>query len=78
MRNTNFPGGTSHLLVRVPHRPEGLDVPLEVILARMERAVGEHAMKLIRRDLAFWETTGNQAAIEQWRQRQMKRMYFPW
>ena len=67
-----------HLLVRVPHRPEGLDVPLEVILARMERAVGEHAMKLIRRDLAFWETTGNQEAIEQWRQRQMKRMYFPW
>ena len=69
-----------HLLVRVPHRPEGLDVPLEVILARMERAVGEHAMKmnLIRRDLAFWETTGNQDAIEQWRQRQLKRMYFPW
>ena len=29
-----------HLLVRVPHRPEGSDVPLEVILARMERAVG--------------------------------------
>ena len=64
-----------HLLVRVPHRPDGLDVPLEVILARMERAVGEYAMKLIRRDLAFWETTGNQAAIEEWRQRQLKRMY---
>ena len=64
-----------HLLVRVPHRPEGLDVPLEVILARMERAVGEHAMKLVRRDLAFWETTGNQDAIEEWRQRQLKRMY---
>ena len=45
------------------------------LLARMERAMGEHAMKLIGRDLAFWETTGNQAAIEEWRQRQMKRMY---
>ena len=33
------------------HRPERLDVPLEVILVRLERAVGEHAMKLIRRDL---------------------------
>ena len=54
-----------HLLVRVPHRPEGFDLPLDVILARMERAVGEYAMKLIRRDLAFWETTGNQAAIEE-------------
>ena len=64
-----------HLLVRVPPRPEGLDVPLDVILARMERAVGEHAMKLIRRDLGFWETTGNHTAIEDWRQRQMKRMY---
>ena len=62
------------LLVRVPHRPEGLDVPLDVILSRMGRAVGEHAMKLIRRDLAFWETTGNHAAIEEWRQRQLKRM----
>ncbi len=64
-----------HLLVRVPHRPEGLDVPLEVILARMGRAVGEHAMDLIRRNLAFWETTGNLDAIEAWRQRQMKRMF---
>ena len=26
------------------HRPERLDVPLEVILVRLERAVGEHAM----------------------------------
>ncbi len=50
-------------------------MPLEVILARMERAVGEEAMKLVRRDLRFWETTGNVEAIEEWRQRQMKRMY---
>ena len=64
-----------HLLLRVPHRPEGQDVPLEVILARMERAVGEHAMKLVRRDMAFWEKTGNVEAIEEWRQRQLKRMY---
>ena len=64
-----------HLLLRVPHRPEGLDVPLKIILARMERAVGEEALKLVRRDLRFWETTGNVEAIEEWRQRQMKRMY---
>ena len=48
---------------------------LEVISERMERAVGEYAMKLIRRNLAFWETSGNQAAIEEWRQRQMRQMY---
>jgi putative transposase len=64
-----------HLLVRVPPRPEGFDLPLEVILARMERAVGEHAMKLVRRNLTFWETTGNVEAIEEWRQRQLKRMF---
>lgn len=42
-----------HLLLRVPHRPVGLDVPLEVMLARMERAVGEAAIKLVRRDLRY-------------------------
>ena len=41
----------------------------------MEPALGEQVMKLIRRDLSFWETTGNQAAIEEWRQRQLKQMY---
>jgi hypothetical protein len=25
-----------HLLVRVPHRPEGFDVPLELVVARLE------------------------------------------
>ena len=64
-----------HLLLRVPHRPVGLDVPLEVIVARMERAVGAYAMELVQRNLAFWRTTGNGEAIEEWRQRQLKRMY---
>ncbi len=36
-----------HLLVRVPHRPEGFDVPLEVVVARLERALGEEAMALV-------------------------------
>ena len=64
-----------HLLLRVPRRPEGFDVPLEVTLGRMERAVGEQAMKLVRRDLAFWETTGTVEAIGEWRQRQLNRMF---
>ena len=41
----------------------------------MERAVGEDVMKLVRRDLRFWEMTENVEAIEAWRQRLMKRMY---
>jgi REP element-mobilizing transposase RayT len=68
-------GNHFHLLLRVPHRPDGFDLPLEVVVARMERAVGAYAMKLVRRDLAFWETTGNVEAIEQWRRRQVERMF---
>jgi hypothetical protein len=34
-----------HLLVRVPHRPEGVDVPLEVVVARPARALGKPALR---------------------------------
>jgi REP element-mobilizing transposase RayT len=64
-----------HLLVRVPHRPEGFDVPLEVVVARLERALGEESAKLMHRNLEFWRTTKNEAAIEEWRQRQVARMF---
>ncbi len=64
-----------HLLVRVPHRPEGFDVPLEVILARMERAVGDEAMALVRTQLDLWTRSGLTGAIEEWRQRQVARMF---
>jgi len=64
-----------HLLVRVPHRPAGFDVPLEVILVRMERAVGEEAMALVRTQLDLWTRLGLDPVIEEWRQRQMARMF---
>jgi hypothetical protein len=35
------------MLVRVPHRPEGFDVALEVVVARLERALGEESAKLM-------------------------------
>jgi REP element-mobilizing transposase RayT len=46
-----------HLLVRVPHRPDGFDVPLEVIVARLERALGEMAAAELGKQLDFWRTT---------------------
>ena len=58
-----------HLLVRVPHRPEGFDVPLEVVLARLERAIGDKAMALVRTQLGLWTRSGLTEAIEEWRQR---------
>ena len=64
-----------HLLLRVPHRPEGFDVPLEVVVARLERALGAESAKLMHRNLEFWRTTKNEVAIEQWRQEQVARMF---
>ena len=64
-----------HLLVRVPHRPDGFDVPLEVILARMERAIGDEAMALVRTQLDLWTRSGLADVIEEWRQRQLARMF---
>ena len=64
-----------HLLVRVPHRPEGFDVPLEVVVARLDRALGEQSAKLMHRNLEIWRTTKNGKAIEAWRQRQVARMF---
>ena len=64
-----------HLLVRVPHRPEGFDVPLEVVVARLDRALGEESAKLMHRNLEFWRTTKNELAIEAWRQQQIARMF---
>jgi REP element-mobilizing transposase RayT len=64
-----------HLLVRVPHRPEGFDVSLEVVVARLDRALGVESAKLMHRNLEFWRTTKNEGAIEEWRQRQVARMF---
>ncbi len=37
-----------HLLVRVPQRPADFDLSLEVVVARLERALGKDAMGLLR------------------------------
>ncbi len=64
-----------HLLVRVPHRPEGFDVPLEVVVARMERALGQDAMDLLCQQLEFWQRAGLDELTEAWRQKQIARMF---
>lgn len=64
-----------HLLVRVPHRPPDFDLPLVAVVERLMRSVGQEAAALLRRDLDFWEKTGNTAAIEEWRQKQIVRMF---
>ena len=64
-----------HLLLRVPHRPEGFDVPLETVVARLDRALGVESAALMHKQLEFWKTTGNDAATEEWRRRQVERMF---
>jgi len=64
-----------HLLVRVPHQPEGFDVSLEVVVARLDRALGKESAQMMHRNLDFWLTTKNEAAIEEWRHRQVARMF---
>lgn len=64
-----------HLLVRVLHRPDGFDVPLETVVARLERALGEEAMILVRGQLEFWERSGMESAIEEWRRKQIARRF---
>ena len=48
---------------------------MEVILARMERAIGDEAMALVRTQLDLWTRSGLTDVIEEWRQRQMARMF---
>ncbi len=60
-----------HLLVRVPHRPERFDAALEVVVARLEQALGGESAKLMERNLAFSRTTKHETAIEEWRQQQV-------
>lgn len=65
-----------HLLVWVPHRPDGFDVPLETVVTRLERAfLGEEAMAMARKQLEFWARSGMESVIEEWRQKQIARMF---
>ncbi len=50
-------------------------MPLEVVVARLARALGATGTAQLRRQLDFWRTTKNEAAIEEWRQRQVARMF---
>ena len=50
-------------------------MPLEVVLARLERAIGDEAMALVRTQLELWTRSGLTDVIEEWRKRQVARMF---
>ena len=64
-----------HLLVRVPERPEGFDLPLDEVLALLERAIGRTSMKVVRSQLEIYGTNGSEEAIDDWRRQQLSRMF---
>jgi len=64
-----------HILLRVPRRPEGFDLPLETVLERWKASVGDAWRKGMTRQFAAYEQSGNGAVIEEWRQRMMARMF---
>lgn len=68
-------GNHFHLLVRVPERPAGFDVPLNELLAVWQRAVGPAWQKGMQRQLDIWQKAGGGAAVEEWRQRMLARMF---
>jgi putative transposase len=64
-----------HLLVRVPKRPEGFDLSFEEVLARWQSAVGDAWQQGMQRQFEIFRSNGSEAAIEEWRQRMLGRMY---
>jgi hypothetical protein len=64
-----------HILLRVPRRPEGFDLPLETVLERWKASVGDAWRKGMTRQFALYEESGNGAVIEEWRQRMLGRMF---
>ncbi len=64
-----------HLLVRVPPRPEGFDLSFETVMERWQAAVGEAWNKGLTRQFEIFRDNGSEAAIEDWRQRMLGRMF---
>ena len=67
-------GNHFRLLVRVPERSAGFEVPLEQVMAMMHRAVGPAQIKVLRSQFRVWERCGGEAGIEEWRRRMRARM----
>lgn len=68
-------GNHFHLLVRVPRRPVGFDVPLDGLLTLWQHVVNDAWNKGMQRQLEIWREAGADAGVEAWRQRMVGRMF---
>jgi hypothetical protein len=64
-----------HLLVRVAPRPEGFDLSFEEVMDRWQAAVGDAWQQGMQRQFEIFRSNGSEAAIEEWRQRMLGRMF---
>ena len=64
-----------HLLIRVPQRPAGFDLSFEEVLGRWQAAVGDAWQQGMQRQFEIFRQNGSEAAIEEWRQRMLGRMF---
>jgi putative transposase len=64
-----------HLLVRVPERPAGFDPSVDEVLAWLEEVAGEEYVRALRKQFEIFRSNGSEIGIEEWRQRQVRRMF---
>ena len=68
-------GNHFHLLIRVPERPDGFDPAIDEVFALWKEAVGAEWAGTVGEHLRRLREQGNAAALEQWRQRMVNRMF---
>ena len=68
-------GNHFHLLVRVPPRPEGFDLPFDELWPLWEAAVGSVSADARHRQFAVCRRNGHHEFIDQWRQRMLARLF---
>ncbi len=68
-------GNHFHLLIRVPERPAGFDLPLGDVMELWQSAVGAAWIKGMQRQFEIYRQNGSEAAINEWRLEMLGRMF---
>ena len=64
-----------HILVRVPEKPEGFDLPLEEVMELWGGAVGDKWRMAMEGQFEIYRGNGCEQVVEEWRQKVMARMF---
>ena len=64
-----------HIVLKVPQRPDGFDLPFETVMERWQPTVDEASFRTQRRQFDRYRQNGCEALIEAWRLRMLDRMF---